>query len=175
MVQLKLKNWWIEALKGIVAVIIGIVAFSNPAGALHAIAVLFAIFAIVAGMMVVIVSWSNKGKYWKFWIGEGIFDMIIGILILANPGISISVFVVFIALFIIAVGIIQLLSYYRLKNTLAKPGIYLLTAVISLLFGILLLFNPFEGVKIITVILGIYAVIYGVSSLYLSFKLSGTR
>jgi len=165
------NNWLIEALKGALFLILGILCLANPAGALAAIAIYLGILAILSGLGIVIFSLSRKGTHWRFWIFEGIFNLVIGLLLVSYPKTAISVLVIFIGLWIIAMGIIQIITYTNLKKTGYTSQVTLFTAVLSLLIGILLLFNPFEGAKIVAIILGIFAVIYGLSSLFVAFRL----
>ena len=165
------NSWWIEALKGALVLILGIICLANPAGALAAIAIYLGILAIVAGLGIVVVSMSRKGSNWKFWIVEGIFNLVIGVLLVSYPKVAINVLIVFISLWIIAMGIIQIFTYNNLKKSGYTSQMVLITAILSLLIGILLLFNPFEGAKIVAIILGIFAVVYGASSLFVAFRL----
>lgn len=168
---LQRNSWWIEALKGVLVLILGIICLARPAEALAAIAIYLGILAILAGLSIVIVSLARKGSNWKFWIFEGIFNLAIGILLVSYPKVAINVLIVFISLWIIAMGIIQIFTYSNLKKSGYTSPIILITAILSLLIGILFLFNPFEGAKVVAIILGIFAVIYGMSSLFVAFKL----
>jgi uncharacterized membrane protein HdeD (DUF308 family) len=165
------NGWWVEVLKGVIALIIGVICLTDPSEALAAIAVYLGILAILAGLVVVVTSLKRKGTHWKFWISQGIFNTIIGILLVSYPKVAINVIIVFISLWIIAMSIIQIFTYANLKKAGYHSQLLLFTAILSLLIGILLVFNPFEGAKIVAIILGIYATIYGLSSLYVAFKL----
>ncbi|HER08321.1 MAG TPA: hypothetical protein ENO20_05355 [Bacteroides sp.] len=169
------NSWWIEGLKGLLVLILGIICLVNPAGALAAIAIYLGILAIAAGLGIVIVSVAGKGSYWQFWIVEGFFNLIIGILLVSFPKAAIHILIVFISLWIIAMGILQLFTYSNLRKSGHTSNLVLFTAILSLLIGILFLFNPFEGAKVVAIILGIFALIYGVSSLITAFQLLGKR
>lgn len=165
------NSWWIEGLKGIIVLIVGIICLANPSTALTAIAIYLGILALLAGGAIIFVSLKNKGSFWQFWIGEGIFNLVIGLLMVSFPNATIKVIIVLISLWIIAMSIIQMVTYNNLKNTGYRSPMLIFTAILSLVVGLLLLFNPFEGAQVVAIILGIYAIIYGISSLYLSFRL----
>jgi uncharacterized membrane protein HdeD (DUF308 family) len=164
------NSWWIEGLKGIIVLILGIICLSNPDTALTAITVYLGILALLGGLIVLFISLRNKGKYWQFWIGEGIFNLVIGLLMVSFPRATIGVIIVLISLWIVAMSIIQMVTYNAMKNAGYRSPMLIFSAILSLLVGLLLLFNPFEGARIVAIILGIYAVIYGASSLFLSFR-----
>ena len=165
------NSWWIEALKGTLAIIIGIICLVNPSGALSAIAIFLGILAILAGLTIGIIALARKGSNWIFWISEAIFNLVLGILLVSYPKVAVNVLIIFISLWIIAMGIIQIFTYRNLKQAGYTSPMVIFTAVLSLLVGILFLFNPFEGAQVVTIILGIFALVYGVSALYVAFRL----
>jgi uncharacterized membrane protein HdeD (DUF308 family) len=57
-----IKNGWITALKGLLALGLGILIVSNPATALLLIATYFGIFAIVGGAGVLLYAFWNQKK-----------------------------------------------------------------------------------------------------------------
>ena len=166
------NSWWIEGLKGIIVLILGIICLANPSTALTAIAVYLGILALLGGVIIIVMSLRNKGNYWQFWVGEGIFNLVIGLLMVSFPRAAIGVIIVLISLWIIAMSIVQVVTYNAMKNVGYRSPMLIFTAVLSLVIGLLLLFNPFEGARIVAIVLGIYAIIYGISSLYLSFRLA---
>ncbi len=167
------NSWWIEGLKGILVLILGIICLVNPASALAATAIYLGILAILTGLIVVIVSLAKKQANWEFWIAEGIFSLVIGVLLVSFPKLAINLVIILVSLLIIAISIIQILTYINLKKSGYSSQVVLFTAILSLIIGILLLFNPFEGAKAVAFILGFFAVVYGVSSLFAAFKLLG--
>ena len=165
------NSWWIEVLKGVIALIIGIICLTNPSEALAAVAIYLGILALLAGTVIMAYSLIRKSSNWKFWVSQGIFNIIIGILLVSYPKVAINVIIIFISLWVIAISIIQIFTYVNLKKSGYISELLLFTAILSLLIGILLVFNPFGGAKVVAIILGIYATIYGLSSLYVAFKL----
>ncbi len=160
------RNWGWEVLKGIIALLLAIIVFINPAEALLTIATYLGILALVAGIVLIILSLSRKSENWQVLFAEGIINAVIGLLIVAFPKATASLLIVFIGLWVTIFGIIQLATWARWKNQLPSHSLALLTAVLSILVGLLLLFNPFEGAVLATVIMAIYAVIYGITRLY---------
>jgi uncharacterized membrane protein HdeD (DUF308 family) len=165
------NSWWIEGLKGIIVLILGIICLSNPDTALTTITIYLGVLALLGGVVVIVVSLRTKGNYWQFWIGEGIFNLVIGLLMVSFPRAAIGVIIVLISLWIVAMSIIQMFTYNAMKNAGYRSPMLIFTAILSLLVGLLLLFNPFEGARIVAIILGVYAAIHGASSMYLSFRL----
>ena len=162
------RGWGWEILKGIVALALAVIVFLNPADALVAIATYLGAISIVAGVIVIIMSLYRKSGFWQLFFGQGIIYAIIGLLIVTYPKLTASLLIFLIGLFITILGIIQFSSWLRLREVMPASPLLLLTAVISILVGGTLLFNPFEGAVLATVIMGVYAVLYGVTRLYVA-------
>jgi len=160
-----------ELLKGLIATALAVIIFMNPADALVAIATYIGALAIIAGIVLIIIALSRRRKFWQFLFGQGIIYSIIGLVIVAYPKVTAGLLIVLMGLFIVILGIIQLSAYIHLREVMPAPPLTLATAIISILVGILLLFNPFEGAVLATVIIGVYAVLYGVTRLYVAWSL----
>jgi uncharacterized membrane protein HdeD (DUF308 family) len=169
-----IKNGWITALKGLLALGLGILIVSNPATALLLIATYFGVFAIVGGAGVLLYAFWNQKKGIKstFWMFEGSFNIIVGLIIVFYPEISISIFLAFFGIWAIIIGILQFLAYRRYRELEMNSGLILINAVISLAVGITILFNPFGSAKIIALFIGIYTITYGLFTIYAAYRIA---
>ncbi|MDT8400307.1 MAG: DUF308 domain-containing protein [Bacteroidales bacterium] len=169
------RSWWMELLKGLIAITLAVVIFMNPANALVAIATYIGALAIIAGIVLIIMALSRKSEFWQFLFGQGIIYAIIGLIIVAYPKVTAGLLIFLIGLFIIILGIMQLSAYIKLQEVMPARPLTLITAIASILVGILLVFNPFEGAVLATVIIAVYAVLYGVTRLYVAWLLAVSR
>ncbi|MFW6219137.1 MAG: HdeD family acid-resistance protein [Bacteroidota bacterium] len=167
-------NWWIEGLKGLLALIFGIAALLYPDVTLVTLVTYFGIFAIIAGIIVSLMAliYRRRNRFSDFWIFEGILDIIIGVLLVAYPRGFVNVFLIIIAIWAILTGILQLASSRGLKGLVKNIWLYRISAFMLIIFGIVVLFNPFEGGMALTAILGILAIIYGITAVISSAKLA---
>lgn len=165
------KKWGYEVLKGAIALILAILIFMSPANALVAIATYIGIIAIVAGIIIIVMSLIRKSELWQIWLAEGFINALIGLLIVLYPEISASLLILIIGFWITIFGIIQLVTYFRFSRSLTSGNLTLASAVISVLVGLLLLFNPFEGAVLATIIMAVYATIFAITRFYLAWKI----
>jgi uncharacterized membrane protein HdeD (DUF308 family) len=161
-------HWGWEVLKGIIAIGLAVLIFMNPADALVAIATYIGALAIIAGIVLIIMSLVRKTGFWHFTFVQGIIYAIIGLLIVTYPKVTIGLLIFLIGLFIVILGIMQFSTYLRLKEIMPASPLNLVSAIISILVGGLLLFNPFEGAVLATVIIAVYALLYGITRLYVA-------
>ena len=160
-----------ELLKGLVAIGLAVIIFMNPADALVAIATYLGALAIVGGIVLIILALARKSGFWQFTFTQGIIYALIGLLIIVYPKLSIGLLILLLGLLITVLGIMQLSAWFQLKKFMPARPLNLITAIVSILVGLLLLFNPFEGAVLATVIIAVYAMLYGISRLYVSWLL----
>lgn len=162
------RKWGWELLKGLIALLLAVIVFIDPPNALLTLATYLGILAIVAGIVLIILSFTKKSGNWRILLFEGIVNALVGLLIVAFPKATASLLIVFIGVWITIFGIIQLTTWIRYRELLPSRLLALLTAVLSILVGLLLLFNPFEGAVLATVIMAAYALIYGITRFYVA-------
>jgi uncharacterized membrane protein HdeD (DUF308 family) len=174
MKKLQLQNWLFTSLNGFLAIIFGLVALLFPTITLIALAIYFA-FSILAGGLVLTIGSiriRNENSGWSLILLEGILGMLLGFIILLRPEISAAVFVAIIGFWAILLGLIFLIAWFRRKILKSEKGFLLITGILSLIFGILIALNPFEGSRVVTVLIGVYAITYGLFSIITNNKKS---
>jgi len=169
-----IRSWPSNLLKGLLALILGVLILINPSNALLALAFYFGIFAIIGGAIVLFYAYKSRGRgaYSTIRFLEGILDILIGLAIVSYPELSVQLFIVLFGIWSIFIGIIQLSAYSGFRSMNFNASLILVSGILSLLVGILLLLNPFESARVIAVIIGIYAVLYGLFSMVTAFKVS---
>lgn len=160
-------------IRGILAILFGILALFYPEITLYALALAFGAFTLIGGTFLVIISLQNRRftRLWSYWLFEGIVDLVIGLLVLLNPGISVSFFLVIMGLWAILGGIILVLLFNRLRRQTSKRHGILVVGIFSILFGIVLLLNPFRSAMVLAMIIGFFAIVYGAISIINSGKM----
>jgi len=163
----RLKNWMFTGLNGVLAIVFGLVALLFPAITLIALAIYFAISMLIGGLVLTIgsVRVKNENPGWYLILLEGILGMLLGIIILLRPEISAAVFVTIIGFWAMLLGLILIIAWIRRKMPKSEKALLLITGTLSLIFGVLIALNPFEGSRVITVLIGVYAIAYGLFSI----------
>lgn len=168
-----LYNWKLNLLKGVLAVIFGISALLFPELTLITVVKIFGAFAVAGGLLVLgTAALNQKNRYKNFWLLEGIFDVVFGVIILLYSEAAMSVLMILIGFWAIFMGIIMLMVFSSSRRFIYQRGLFLLNAIISIVFGVLIIINPFEGGVALTILIGIFAILYGVLSIITSIKLA---
>jgi uncharacterized membrane protein HdeD (DUF308 family) len=167
------KNWWAVLIRGVLAIIFGIIAIGWPGHALLALVLVFGAYAFVDGIFTIVAAFRSAARHahWIALLLEGILGVIVGLIAFFDPRIAILAFAYVVGFWAIVTGVLELFAAFRLRRELGGEILLILGGLASVLFGILLLVFPGPGVLTVALIIGIYALIFGVLLVILSFRL----
>ncbi len=166
------QNWWVIASRGVLGLLIGLVAFFFPGPTLLSLVGLFAIYLIVDGGFAIVaaVRAGHRGKRWGFLTFEGIVGIAAGIAAAAWPGLTVLVFIGLLAAWAIVSGFFELRAAFQLAADHGRLWLAL-GGIISMIFGVALVAAPMVGALVVSWWVGAYATMFGVSMLVLAYKL----
>jgi uncharacterized membrane protein HdeD (DUF308 family) len=168
------RNWWALALRGLVAVLFGLLTFLLPGITLVTLVLLFGAYALVDGFFNLIAFFREPSHHWAFLV-EGIIGVIAGILKFVWPAITAMVLLYLIAFWAIFTGVFEIVAGIRLRKAIANEWLLIVMGVLSLLFGVFILFAPGAGALATVLWIGAYALVFGIILLALAFRLRGHR
>ena len=166
------QNWWAVALRGVIAIVFGLIALFLPGATMLSLVLFFSAYMLVDGVFTIIsgVRAARRGERWGLLVFEGILNILTGIIAFLWPGITVLAFVLLMAGWAILTGALELAAAYRLKIDHGRWWL-VLGGILSVLFGVLLIVTPIIGAVVLTWWLGAYALIFGISLLVLAFRL----
>lgn len=169
-----INYWYFTLIVGILLIGVGLWAIIFPHQSIFVIAIVFALTFLIVGLFETIFAVSNKEEMinWGWGLAFGIINLLIGILLLANPGISVLVLAFYVGflIFFQSIGVIVLaldLKNYRILQWGNLLGI----GILGLILALVLLLNPNFTNLVIVIFLGLSLIIDGVIHIYLSLKL----
>jgi uncharacterized membrane protein HdeD (DUF308 family) len=165
------QNWGMFVVRGILALALGVLVFAAPAPTLAALILVFGAYAIIDGILAVGLGVSaHGGPRWLLILG-GILGITIGVYTAVSPQVTAIALVLLIGSFAIVRGVAEVVAAIRLRSTLDNAWLYVLSGVVSVLFGAFLIVAPGEGVFAVLFVIGYYALFAGVMYLALGFRL----
>lgn len=167
-------NWWALALRGLVAVLFGLVTLFLPGITLVTLVLLFGAYALLDGILNVLAFFRVASHHWALLI-EGLIGIMAGVLTFAWPAITAFVLLYVIACWAIVTGIFEIIAGIRVRKVITNEWLLLVMGSVSFLFGVLVLFAPGAGALAIVLWIGAYAMVFGVFLLVLAFRLRGSR
>lgn len=172
MLQTMSRKWWLIALRGVSAVLFGILAFVWPQLTLGVLILLFAGYALIDGVMSIGASVGERKINDRWWVGliEGVLSITAAVLAIIWPGITAVVLLYLIAAWAIITGIFEIIAAVNLRKVIEGEWTLALAGVVSIILGLILFFNPGPGILALIWVIGIYAVLFGVLLIYLGFR-----
>ncbi len=174
MLRILARNWWLLLLRGIVAIIFGLLALAWPAITLQVLVILFGAYVLVDGFFTVITVLIEKAHR-EVLLLEGVAGIIVGVLTFIWPNITALVLLYLIAAWAFITGVFEIIAAVRLRKDIEGEWLLGLGGILSVIFGVLLAIRPTSGALAVIWIIGAYAVLFGILLIILSLKLRGWK
>ena len=179
MLEQIIDHWWILLIRGICAILFGVLAFVWPGLTLLVLVILFGVHAIIDGVSALLLGTRMKkatsDSPWLFMILTGIVSLLAGIIAFAWPGITAVALLYVIAFWAMVRGVFEILAAIRLRKVIDNEWLLGLAGALSLLFGIMLIAWPAAGLMSMIWLIGAAAIVIGVLAVLLSLKIRGLR
>jgi uncharacterized membrane protein HdeD (DUF308 family) len=177
MLQTLAKGWWLVLLRGIAAILFGILAFVWPGLTLLTLVLLYGAYALVDGIFALIGAFTGGAKPVPTWwlIIVGLAGIVAGIVTFIWPGITALVLVVFIGAWAIVHGIFEIVGAIKLRKEIDNEWWLILAGALSVIFGIIVLVAPGAGALGLIWVIGAYSIAFGVLLVGLSLRLRKHR
>lgn len=171
------ENWWLLLLRGVAAIVFGVLAFIWPGVTLAVLVLFYGAFALVDGAFALAAAIMGKGGMGpRWWLAiVGLLGIGAGVLTFLWPGITALVLLVFIAAWSIMSGIFQIIGAIQLRREIDNEWLLVVAGLMSVVFGILLLAWPATGLLALVWLIGTYAVLYGALLVGLALRLRKHR
>jgi uncharacterized membrane protein HdeD (DUF308 family) len=167
------RSWWLVVLRGMIAILFGLATFLWPSITWLALILLFGIYAIVDGIVAISagVMGSKYSQRWWMFLLEGMIGLAAGIIAILRPGLTSIVLIAVIASWAILTGILEIAAAIRLRREITNEWMLAFAGFVSIVLGVLLFFQPATGGLVITLMIGAYALIFGIMLVVLGFRL----
>ncbi len=167
------SNWDMFLVRGILAILFGIVTLLMPGITLVVLVALFGAYALLDGVILSIIAVKDRKFHPDWWLMllTGMVSIAAGIATFAWPGITaVSLFYIIIA-WAIATGVFEVIYAIRFRKAIEDEWLLVLDGILSVAFGILLIAQPVAGALTVLWMIGVYAIAYGTMLVVLAFRL----
>jgi uncharacterized membrane protein HdeD (DUF308 family) len=164
------SHWWVLALRGVLALLFGIMAFAWPGVTMAVLVLLYGGYALADGIFAALAG--VKTRTWSM-LGVGLLGIAAGVATFLWPGITAIVLLYIIAFWAIFVGVFEIVTAIKLRKEIENEWLLIVSGVGIVLLGLLLLFNPGAGALSVVWMIGTVAILFGLLLLGLAFRLRG--
>ena len=158
------RYWWVLVIRGVMAIALGVFAVVWPQETIAALVLVFGAIALIDGTFAVFTSIAGHRltPYWWVLLLQGLLGMAVGIFTLVNPAITAVALLIYIAVWAIGMGVLQVTAAVRLRHDISGEWWLALGGIAGVVFGILLMRNPAQGALAVLWLIGSYALVWGV-------------
>jgi uncharacterized membrane protein HdeD (DUF308 family) len=166
-------NWWAVALRGLAALVFGVLTLMSPGISLAALVLLFAAFAVADGVLAIVAGFRHRraGEKWLVVALGGIAGIAAGVIAVLMPAITVLVLVYVIAARAIVVGAMEVAAAIRLRKVIKGEWLMALGGVASIVFGVLIALFPGIGALAVVLWIGAFSIVIGAMLIGLGFRL----
>jgi uncharacterized membrane protein HdeD (DUF308 family) len=172
MLELLSRNWWTLVLRGLAAIIFGLLAWFYPGITLAVLVLFFGVYVLIDGVIALVAAFSKRVPDDSRWLVGllGALGVLIGLLTLWRPAAAAVALLMYIAAWSLVMGVLQIVAAIRLRKEIQGEFWLGLAGALSIAFAVLILVSPGVGALSIIWMIAGFAILYGISLLLLGLK-----
>jgi len=167
------RNWGWIVLRGVAAVLFGVLTIAWPGITLAALVIVWGAYALADGVLALIAAWQVRDEGRPFWslVVVGLLGIAAGVVTFLWPGITALALLMVIAAWALVAGIFQIVAAIRLRKAIEGEWLLGLSGVASAVFGVLMFISPGAGALAVLSLIAAFALLFGVLQIVLGFRL----
>ena len=164
------QHWWVVLLRGILAILFGVMAFAWPGVTLAILVAFWGAYALIDGIFEVIAGVRGK---WGSLVFLGLLGIAAGVITFFWPGITAITLIWVFAFWAIVAGVMQISAAIRLRKEIQGEWLWILSGLCTVLLGVLLMLYPGAAALSVVWLIASLAVAWGILLIMLALKLKG--
>lgn len=169
--------WGWIALRGVFALIFGVLAVALPGLTLSLLVLFWGAYALIDGVAALIAGFRMRENGKPMWslVFVGLLGIAAGVVTFLWPGLTALTLVLIIGFWAMAIGVFQIVAAVRLRRHIRGEWLHGLSGALSILFGIAIVVNPGAGAIALAWIIGWFAIVFGATLIAMAFRLRSAR
>jgi uncharacterized membrane protein HdeD (DUF308 family) len=167
------RNWWTFIGRGLFAILFGALALALPQLTLIAMVWMFGAYITVDGLFQVVSAITRREEFDRWWLIllEGIFGVVFGLITFVWPGITALVLFMMAVVWAFVTGVLEIAAAIQLRRVIENEWLLAFSGILSIILGVAMLVWPGAGVLAFAWLIGIYAIIFGITLIALGIRL----
>ena len=169
------RNWWWLALRGIAAILFGLIALAWQATTLRSFMQLFGSFALADGVLSIFAALTKIAGKKRWWIVlHGLVSIDVAIFTFLRTESAAIILLYLVAAWTAIIGILQLMGAKRLDQDVSNERLVRRSGIASIIFAVLVILLPKTGMLSIPQMIVIFAILFGLLTVILSLNIRST-
>lgn len=156
--------WLLFVLRGVAAILFGVLSLVWPEVSLTTLVMLYGVFVLVDGVSALVAGFLGKtvavSRWWLLVVG--LLGIIAGVVTFVWPGMTALILLYFIAGWAVSTGVFHIVGAIRVRREIDNEWLFIVNGALSVLFGVALFAMPGAGAVALIWIIAAYAILYGV-------------
>ena len=171
------RHWWVPVIRGIAAIVFGIIAFVYPGLTIATLVLFFGAWVLIDGIFRIVGAIGHRASDpdWGWQLVIGIFGIVVGLLTFHAPQITALALVIYIAAWALMIGASEIAIAVKMRREIKGEWFLILMGLASIVFAVLLLWNPIAGAAAVIWLIAWYAVVIGILAIFFGFRLRSLR
>jgi uncharacterized membrane protein HdeD (DUF308 family) len=171
------RHWWVPVIRGVAAIIFGIIAFVYPGLTIATLVLFFGAWVLIDGIFRIVGAIGHRASDpdWGWQLVIGLLGIVVGLLTFHAPQITALALVIYIAAWALMIGASEIALAVKMRREIKGEWFLILMGLASILFAVLLLWNPIAGAAAVIWLIAWYAVVLGILAIFFGFRLRSLR
>ena len=166
------EHWWVVLLRGILAILFGVLAYTWPGLTVLMLVTIWGAYALIDGIVGVVAGVRGK---WGSLVVIGLIGIAAGVVAFLWPGLTAVSLLWVVAFWAIVAGVLQISAAIRLRKEVQGEWLWVLSGILTIGLGVLFFLYPGAGILSVTWLIAALAIVWGILLVMLSFKLKGLK
>jgi uncharacterized membrane protein HdeD (DUF308 family) len=164
-------------IRGIAAIVFGIIAFVYPGLTIATLVLFFGAWVLIDGIFRIVGAIGHRASDpdWGWQLVIGILGIVVGLLTFHAPQITALALVIYIAAWALMIGASEIAIAVKMRREIKGEWFLILMGLASIVFAVLLLWNPVAGAAAVIWLIAWYAVVLGILAIFFGFRLRSLR
>ena len=171
------RHWWVPVIRGIFAIVFGIIAFVYPGLTIATLVLFFGAWVLIDGIFRIVGAIGHRASDpdWGWQLVIGMLGIVVGLLTFHAPQITALALVIYIAAWALMIGASEIAIAVKMRREIKGEWFLILMGLASIIFAVLLLWNPIAGAAAVIWLIAWYAVVIGILAIFFGFRLRSLR
>lgn len=166
------RHWWAPAIRGVFAIVLGLLVFIRPGLVAEAVILVFGIYFLLQGFFTLLTAADlRREPHRGSLIFHGLIGIGAGLALILLPQVFLVIVIWVIAFWALATGVLEIGASLNLPRGSGGKWLFGLSGVFSIVIGLVLLSRPGAGVMAVLWLIGIYAIVSGITMLGVALRL----
>jgi uncharacterized membrane protein HdeD (DUF308 family) len=164
------RSWWVLILRGLAAIVFGVLAYLWPGLTFTVLVLLFGAYALWDGVFALIGALRHESSRRWALVLEGIAGIVAGLVTFLWTGAATVALLFIIAVWAVVTGVMEIAAAIRLREEIHGELFLMLMGLLSVVFGVAIVIYPAAGLLAITWMIAAYAILFGILQIVLGFR-----